>query len=258
MSMRHRRDDIDNLPPVPCWFCWRPIQISRILRDGILLGREEEHGGPERLVLCPSCLRENLCEETPRGRWFASPRVSVGLLELLFSKIPGTASEEILQAISWYRENEERRMLFFLRDGDHRYEGKNSLLKLWPWWGQKEPPRRKRPFRERSHPGMDEPGRAGPGQGSRRSGKTDRAGEGRSRRPPPREPRPERPRVITPYEVLGLPPGASPAQIRKAFHRLAVQYHPDKVHHLGEEFRNMAHVKFLELKRAYETLMKRS
>ena len=44
---------------------------------------------------------------------------------------------------------------------------------------------------------------------------------------------------------------------RRAFHRLAVQYHPDKVYHLGEEFQAMAHVKFQELKRAYDALMER-
>jgi len=45
--------------------------------------------------------------------------------------------------------------------------------------------------------------------------------------------------------------------VRRAFHRLAVQYHPDKVHHLGEAFQAMAHVKFQELLRAYDSLMNR-
>jgi len=45
--------------------------------------------------------------------------------------------------------------------------------------------------------------------------------------------------------------------VRRAFHRLAVQYHPDKVHHLGEAFQAMAHVKFQELLRAYDALKER-
>ena len=34
-----------------------------------------------------------------------------------------------------------------------------------------------------------------------------------------------------------------------------MQYHPDKVHHLGEEFEKVAHEKFTELQRAYEKLL---
>ncbi len=256
-----RRDRIENHPPIPCWFCWRPLLVTKIVQDGIILGREEEQGGPERLFICPSCLKENLCEETPKGRWFASPRISVGLLEILFSKLPGAASEEVLQAISWYRENEERRRYFFLRDGDRRYMGKNFLLNLWPWWNQKEVPRRKRTWTEADWASESinfEQADTGKRSSSSRShGPSPGTEKARSRKPPPRETQAERPRIITPYEILGLRPGANAEEIRKAFHRLAVQYHPDKVHHLGEEFRNVAHVKFLELKRAYETLMSR-
>jgi preprotein translocase subunit Sec63 len=49
---------------------------------------------------------------------------------------------------------------------------------------------------------------------------------------------------VSPYEVLGVQPGASEVQIRDAFHRLAIHYHPDKVHHLGEEFERVAKEKF--------------
>ena len=51
-----------------------------------------------------------------------------------------------------------------------------------------------------------------------------------------------------PYRILGLEPGASPAEIRSAYRRLAARYHPDKVAHLGEEFQRLAEQKFKEAK----------
>ncbi|MCH2364189.1 MAG: hypothetical protein MK138_03985 [Planctomycetes bacterium] len=39
---------------------------------------------------------------------------------------------------------------------------------------------------------------------------------------------------------------------------MAVQYHPDKVHHMGEDFQKVAHEKFLELQKAYNRLTSRS
>src|SRR6185503_18716388 len=117
-SIMPYRDEAESKPPVPCWFCGRLLSMSKVLRDGILLSREASRGGPRRLVLCPWCLKENLCEETAKKRWFASPNVSLSVLDILFSQLPGGATEEVLQAISWYRENEERRRWFFSHDGD--------------------------------------------------------------------------------------------------------------------------------------------
>ncbi len=56
------------------------------------------------------------------------------------------------------------------------------------------------------------------------------------------------------YTVLGLSPGASQEELAAAYRKLARQYHPDKVSHLGEEFVEMAHEKFREIQEAYETL----
>jgi DnaJ like chaperone protein len=50
---------------------------------------------------------------------------------------------------------------------------------------------------------------------------------------------------------------AGEREIRAAFHRLAIHYHPDKVRHLGAEFERVAVEKFVILKEAYETLLAR-
>jgi len=56
------------------------------------------------------------------------------------------------------------------------------------------------------------------------------------------------------YSVLGLKRGASSKEIKQAYLRLANQYHPDKVLHLGEEFKNLAEIRFKEIQGAYQEL----
>lgn len=58
-----------------------------------------------------------------------------------------------------------------------------------------------------------------------------------------------------PYEILGLKQNATKEEIRTAFKKLAAQYHPDKVQHLGKEFQELAHKKFVKIKKAYEILI---
>jgi DnaJ like chaperone protein len=58
------------------------------------------------------------------------------------------------------------------------------------------------------------------------------------------------------YEILGLEPGASAEEIKRAYRKLSMQYHPDKVAHLGEEFRRVAEEKMKELNEAYQHLKK--
>ncbi len=57
--------------------------------------------------------------------------------------------------------------------------------------------------------------------------------------------------------VLGLEPGASMALIRKTYHQMVMEYHPDKVAHLGEVFKRVADEKMKELNAAYELLKQR-
>lgn len=67
-------------------------------------------------------------------------------------------------------------------------------------------------------------------------------------------PKPTTPEAQDPYAVLGLKPGASPEEIHKAYREMIAQYHPDKVQHLGAEFRQLAEEKAKEIQRAYELL----
>ncbi len=57
-----------------------------------------------------------------------------------------------------------------------------------------------------------------------------------------------------PYTVLGVNREASQGEIKKAYLVLANRYHPDKVLHLGEEFKEMAEMRFKEIQGAYQEL----
>ncbi len=60
-----------------------------------------------------------------------------------------------------------------------------------------------------------------------------------------------------PHEVLGVPRGASVDEIKRAYRKLAAKYHPDKVDHLGDEFKVLAEERFKEIQDAYQELMAR-
>lgn len=75
---------------------------------------------------------------------------------------------------------------------------------------------------------------------------------GGDRRPPPGREEPAGGR--DPYTVLGVDRNASAAEIRQAYRRLAAQYHPDKVAHLGPELQELAERRFKEIQKAYQEL----
>ncbi len=58
----------------------------------------------------------------------------------------------------------------------------------------------------------------------------------------------------TPYDILGIQTNADQKQIQQAYRKLANQYHPDKVSHLGEEFQKLAEKRFKEIQEAYDAL----
>jgi hypothetical protein len=54
--------------------------------------------------------------------------------------------------------------------------------------------------------------------------------------------------------VLGVAPGATAEEIGKAYHRLAQQYHPDKVADLAPEFQRLADQRMKEINQANDVL----
>lgn len=245
-------DDSAWQPGLTCWFCSTPLRLDEVLGVGILRSRSEAEGGPYRLFSCPSCHRHNRCERTGRGRWYSSPTFRPNILEYLFGRLFAADPQDFLQAVSWYRENEERRRYFFERDGDQRYSAVGILSRLWSGTGETVKPAA---GAEQASVGD---------QGAGRHRRTREAWEGRRDQPQAEDTAWDQashhggpPPVVTPWEILGVRKDAEEQEIRRAFHRLAVQYHPDKVHHLGQEFQTIAHQKFTALQRAYEDLLHR-
>ena len=59
-----------------------------------------------------------------------------------------------------------------------------------------------------------------------------------------------------PFETLELTPHATTEEIESQYKKLMAQYHPDKVHHLGPELRDLAHKKSVQIGKAYQDLKK--
>lgn len=56
------------------------------------------------------------------------------------------------------------------------------------------------------------------------------------------------------YKVLGLDSTATDEEVKKAYRRLAMKYHPDKVEGMGEEVKKNAEAQFREINEAYEQI----
>jgi len=56
------------------------------------------------------------------------------------------------------------------------------------------------------------------------------------------------------YKALEIEPSASVDEIKKAYRKMAMKYHPDKVNTLGEDVKKKATEKFRSINEAYETL----
>jgi DnaJ like chaperone protein len=58
------------------------------------------------------------------------------------------------------------------------------------------------------------------------------------------------------YKILEIDQSATDDEVKKAYRRMAMKYHPDKVIHLGDEFRKTAEDKFKKVNEAYEKIKK--
>lgn len=58
------------------------------------------------------------------------------------------------------------------------------------------------------------------------------------------------------FKILEITKSASEEEIKKAYRKMAIKYHPDKVSHMGEEFQHAAKEKFQKVQQAYENIKK--
>lgn len=57
------------------------------------------------------------------------------------------------------------------------------------------------------------------------------------------------------YQILGLKRGAMKTEVKKAYRKLSLIHHPDRVAHLGEEYKKVSTEKFQKISEAYEKVM---
>lgn len=58
------------------------------------------------------------------------------------------------------------------------------------------------------------------------------------------------------YTILQIDKSATDSEVKKAYRKMAIRYHPDKVHSLGEDAKRSANEKFQAISNAYETIKK--
>lgn len=59
------------------------------------------------------------------------------------------------------------------------------------------------------------------------------------------------------YEILEVKPVATDDEVKKAYRKMAVKYHPDKLSHLGEDVQQSAKEKFQKVQEAYDNIRKK-
>ena len=63
--------------------------------------------------------------------------------------------------------------------------------------------------------------------------------------------------VDSDYKILGIEESATDEEVKRAYRKMAVKFHPDKVAQMGEEFQKGAKEKFQKIQEAYEAIKKR-
>ena len=58
------------------------------------------------------------------------------------------------------------------------------------------------------------------------------------------------------YSVLGISSDSEDLEIKKAYRKMANKFHPDKIAHLGEDFKDNAQEKFKSVTEAYHKIKK--
>jgi DnaJ like chaperone protein len=63
--------------------------------------------------------------------------------------------------------------------------------------------------------------------------------------------------VDSDYKILGIESSATDEEVKKAYRKMAISFHPDKVAAMGEEYQKGAKEKFQQIQDAYEAVKKR-
>ena len=63
--------------------------------------------------------------------------------------------------------------------------------------------------------------------------------------------------VDSDYKILGVESSVSDEEVKKAYRKMAISFHPDKVATMGEEYQKGAKEKFQQIQDAYEAIKKR-
>jgi DnaJ like chaperone protein len=58
------------------------------------------------------------------------------------------------------------------------------------------------------------------------------------------------------FKILEIESTATDDEVKKAYRKMAMKYHPDKVRGLGEQHEKSANEKFLKVQEAYEQIKK--
>ena len=62
--------------------------------------------------------------------------------------------------------------------------------------------------------------------------------------------------TISDYSILEINPNSTDDEVKKAYRKMAIKYHPDKVSHLGNELKNIAEEKFKSVNDEYQNIKK--
>ncbi len=63
--------------------------------------------------------------------------------------------------------------------------------------------------------------------------------------------------VDSDYAILGINSNATDEEVKKAYRKMAIKFHPDKVAQMGEEYQKGAKEKFQKIQEAYDEIKKR-
>ena len=63
--------------------------------------------------------------------------------------------------------------------------------------------------------------------------------------------------VDSDYKVLGIEPTATDDEVKKAYRKMAIKFHPDKVAQMGDEYQKGAKEKFQKIQEAYDAIKQR-